>query len=365
MTQRERMMTALAGGLPDKIPWAPNIDHWLGVNTNNGTVPADLVGLSRNDIVRRIGGAIWARGRVLTTEYDEEVTVEKVEESATLHRTFYRTPVGTIFTVSQQAPDSSHVWFLMKHMVEQPEDLPVAKFLIEHTHYKPSYDTFRETEAAVGEDGIALVMFARCPYLDFMITLAGWETGLLLHIDFPREVEEVLEAQAEKTMEGLQIIAESPAQVAEFGDNTDGIMTSPKNFRKYCIPFYRRAVVPFRERGKLLGTHACGRMGTLLGVLPETELAYLEALVTAPMGNCTLAEARAAMRGKMAIQGGLPSSMLLPSVKPAEFRAYVEETLRQAAPGDGFVLGLGDNTPPDANFDLVRSVADIVAGFNG
>jgi hypothetical protein len=362
------MLTALSGGQPDRIPWAPNFDHWLGVNSANGTLPKDLVGLSRNDIVRRIGGAIWARGLVCWSSYDEEVKVEQRNEPGR-RETIYQTPVGTVSTAMVQCSDFTRAWMPKRHLIEGPQDLRVARFIFEHTRHRPAYtpgrsdDSFSKLEAEVGEDGIGLVQFVRCPYQEFMTYLAGWSNGPLLYADYPGEVEELFELMTEKSLEVVRIAADSPAKVIEFGDNMHGGLTSPTAFRKHILPFYRRAAPILRARGKIVGSHYDGPVATLLELLPESGLHFIEAFTPAPMGNCTLAEARAVLRGKVAIHGGLPACLVLPTVKPADFRAFLEELLRQAAPGDGFVLGMGDNVPPDANFDLVRRIAEILAEF--
>jgi len=38
VTQKERFLTALRGGRPDRIPWACNFDHWLNVNRSRGAM---------------------------------------------------------------------------------------------------------------------------------------------------------------------------------------------------------------------------------------------------------------------------------------------------------------------------------------
>jgi uroporphyrinogen-III decarboxylase len=74
--------------------------------------------------------------------------------------------------------------------------------------------------------------------------------------------------------------------------------------------------------------------------------------------------AHEAMHGKVAIQGGIAASMVLPGIRADQFRSYVESLLDEAAPGEGFVLGMGDNVPPNADFELVRSVPEILEAWN-
>jgi len=356
------MLTALAGGTPDRVPWAPNFDHWLNVNTRNGTLPADLRGLSRNDIVRKIGAAIWARAGAYREESQGNVRVTTRAEGDSTW-TIYETPAGAVTTRHQAAPDLTRAVFLKEHMVKRVEDIEVARYLIESTTYLPSYEQFAEAEREVGEDGIALTQALRSPRQWFMVSLAGWQAGIFLEADYPDRVHALYDLMAEKQLEAVRILADSPAQVIELGDNMDATTTSPRNLRTFALPFYRECARLLHGKGKLLGSHYDGPIRALLPTVAESDLDFIEAFVPAPMGDATLAEARAALRGKVAIQGGIPAVALCHGATMESVRDLVTRALRDAEPGDGFALGMGDNVPPDADFALVRAIAGMVEEY--
>ena len=64
MTKRQSFLAAMkiqpAG---KKLVWAPNFDYWLAVNKAQKTLPEKYENMSRNDIVRKIGGVIWNRAK--------------------------------------------------------------------------------------------------------------------------------------------------------------------------------------------------------------------------------------------------------------------------------------------------------------
>jgi pSer/pThr/pTyr-binding forkhead associated (FHA) protein len=74
MTKRERYLRALRNQAVDELVWAPNFDYWLRVNTAEQTLPEKYRGLSRNDIVRAVGGYIWNRSSGHRTVIDKSVT---------------------------------------------------------------------------------------------------------------------------------------------------------------------------------------------------------------------------------------------------------------------------------------------------
>ena len=117
MTNRERMLLGLSGGQPDRVAWAPNFDWWLSVNKKMGTLPEDLEGLSRNDIVRKVSGAIWARAAPIGSKGSEEIKTSKHTEGDKTY-TVYETPAGSVSIMQQVAGEWTRAVFLKEHMVK-------------------------------------------------------------------------------------------------------------------------------------------------------------------------------------------------------------------------------------------------------
>jgi uroporphyrinogen-III decarboxylase len=358
MTQNERFLIALRGGRPDRIPWACNFDHWLGVNKARGTLPKEFEGVSRNDICRAIGAAIWARCGVFKVE-TPNVKVTSREEGDSLITT-YETPVGSIWTRHQTAPDFTRAQFLKEHAVKTSQDIEVQKFIIQDEVLAPQYDSIIEAERSAGDDGIALTGVGYSPFQGFMIRMAGWVNGIYLLHDYPKQVEELLEVIEHKALEACRIAADSPAQVIAIGDNMDARTTSPRYYERYLIPWYRKAAAILHAKSKIVESHYDAPLRALLPLIPQTGLDVIEAVSPIPMGDCTMGEAYRALRPRVAIQGGVPAVLVLRSSTAQELKDFIIQVLREVQPGDGFVLGMADNVPPDANFDLVKTIAPIV-----
>jgi hypothetical protein len=63
--------------------------------------------------------------------------------------------------------------------------------------------------------------------------------------------------------------------------------------------------------------------------------------------------------GQLTLFGGIPANMLLADLATdEEFEAYIQALYRAVAPGDRFILGFGDNVPPEALFHRVRRIAE-------
>src|SRR5579862_953787 len=55
MTHRERILAAIRGEVPDRLPWVPRLEFWHRARTRHGTLPAELSGLSLPQIAARLG----------------------------------------------------------------------------------------------------------------------------------------------------------------------------------------------------------------------------------------------------------------------------------------------------------------------
>ncbi|MBD3184068.1 hypothetical protein GF312_17420 [Candidatus Poribacteria bacterium] len=366
MTNRERMLLGLSGGRPDRIPWAPNFDWWLGVNTRMDTVPKEYKGLSRNDIVRKVGGAIWARAGAIGSKASEEVKVTQRTEGDKIH-TVYETPVGSVSTMRQVAEEWTRAVFLKEHMVKQVEDLKVIRFMVENTTYYPAYESFTKADEQVGDDGIALFQGApSLPMIQIMKTYIGWVNGLYMLHDHTKEMEHTADVLTQKAVEAYELLADSPAKVISTGDNLDERTMSPKLFKRYGLPYYRQMSEILHKKDKIFKSHACGWVKHLLPMIKESGLDAIEAFAIEPMNDLSIKEARELLDGRVSIMGGVPSVIMIrDNMNQEDFRKYILKVLDDIQPGDGFVLGMADNVPADADFSRVKMISEILDEYYG
>jgi hypothetical protein len=52
--------------------------------------------------------------------------------------------------------------------------------------------------------------------------------------------------------------------------------------------------------------------------------------------------------------------LLEESMPDAEFEAFMRGLLNEIAPGDRFILGVSDTTPPDAKFERLLRITEMV-----
>lgn len=363
MNHRERFAAALQGRPPDRIPWAPRLELWYQARVLTHSLPPQWQGCSLREIERDLGLGTPARDGKIMDERREgvEVVTERQgrREIAVLH-----TPVGSVRTVTQHSDDLDRVGLpgrVVEYPLKGPQDYVVWRWIVEHTRWAPAYDAYRAYDAAIGEDGLPMVSVGDAPFHDWLEKLAGYEYGFYHLSDFPQEVERLLGLMAEVQRERLwPVIADSPARFVLHGAHLSSQFTPPRLFRQYILPYYQALMPLLHGRGIKVAMHADNDTTAILQLIEQAGWDAVECFVTAPMVPLTLEQARLAWGNRVVIWGGLPSTLLSPSVREQEFRDYVEYLLTTVAPGDAFILGVADNVMPDSLIERVCWVTERV-----
>jgi uroporphyrinogen-III decarboxylase len=389
LTGRERILASIRGKPVGKLPWTPRIDLWYRAHVRQGTLPAKWAAGSMWDIIREVGGllyypnvATWHErlwgleivetvdGRVSGAEqpfsrsFTGREAWDATRQWAQTTVTEYRTPRGTVRT--------KHVWTQDMALggVQQPQpqepiiksvdDYPIVEYILEHTEYIPAYEALHELIAEFGDQGLAIGGAGWTPIHALMNEYIGYGQCFYHMYDHPEEFARLLQVVQESTWQAKKIAARSPAEIVMIGCNWTDSITSPPLFRKYFMPALEEAVDLMHGHGKLTTCHVDGHMKALLKLFAQTGVDVAEALAPAPLCNYTLAEARETLGSRMAIWGGIPTPLFTDVYGDRDFDDYVRGIFRTIAPGDHFILAMGDNVPPNGVFERVSRVTRLV-----
>ena len=365
MTHRERQLAIMEGCPPDRIPWVPRLLLWYNAHNKAGTLPEKYQGWELRDIERDLGMGTPARvGRVHTTRLDNVEVVITQKDGATL--TDYHTPVGTVSTLyrtSDVLEEADIQGRQIEYMIKSVEDYQVVEYIIEHTEIIPRYDYYLAYEAVIGEDGVPMVALGDHPMDEIMRDLIGWNRAYFELHDHPDEMEHLYHLLAEHTMEMVKVAARSPAKLVAHGSHFDSQMTSPPLFAKYWVPYFQEASQILHEGGKVLTCHADSDISLLLELIVEAGFDMAECFVTAPMVPLTLDRAREVWGNRVIIFGGLPSVLLSEPYTDEDLENYMKYLFRTIAPGDAFILGVADNVMPEAKFERIVRVGELVEEY--
>jgi hypothetical protein len=367
MTNRERLLTIMRGGRPDRIPWIPRMLLWHTAHARRGTLPPRFRGMSLREVERAVGIGTPARdGRVFreVQEGDVETSVRREGRSVV---TTYRTPKGEVSTRfrSTEELDAAGIQSLeVEHMVKEPADLDAVTYMLEHTRTEPTYDAYLSYEKEIGDDGYPIVSAGDVPFHHFLQKLAGYETGFFMLADCGNRVGRLLEL-----MEALDrerrwpLIADSPARLILHGVHFDSQLTPPPMFDRYITPYYKDLSRLLHSRGKTLCMHADNDSSAILDHIREAGYDMVETFTTDPIVNCTLEEARDRWGTSVIIWGAVPSVILEPAFSEEEFERYMRRVFRAVAPGDAFILGVADNVMPDAMPERIERITQMTEAW--
>ncbi len=345
MTTRERICTALIGGMPDRVPF---------------TVYKGIASGTQEDI-----SALIALGMGYITSCSpyrsERRNVEIVQEDEMLGSvptkvTRYKTPIGEL-SQRHRIESGYGSSYRIEHIIKDVKDYEILEFIIRDEEFFPDYSSCESANAELGDLGVLMAWIGRVPIQRLWIEYTGIERlSADLH-DNPLVVERVLSAMMDKSREIWKIVADSPVKFIWCPDNITGVITGPPLFDKYCVPYYREVASVMHEKGKRVMCHMDGMMRRLKDSVRNTDLDIIEAFTPPPDGDLPLSEARKSWHGKV-ISINFPSSVHI--AKLETIRDVTKQLLAEAAPGNGFVIGVTENIPQSVGTKSLSVIAETI-----
>ena len=159
--------------------------------------------------------------------------------------------------------------------------------------------------------------------------------------DNPDLIDRLIQILDEQYMEIIRQVSELSVIYVEFPDNLDGMMTNPRLFEKYSLPYYQKYTSLLHDQGKKVGCHTDGNIKSLLSLLAQSGLDVCESFSPSPLTECTFEEAWDAWQNGPMIWGGIPSPILEEHSSEGEFQEYVSRLL-QTIGDKPIILGVGD-----------------------
>jgi hypothetical protein len=345
LTPRARIRAALRGEPVDLIPFTV---YWLMFP--RGEVERCL----RND-----GAAVVERVPVYRTEMPNVQVVTQeyyVDGVPTQHETI-RTPVGEVYATRKLDPSYGTSWWNISHYVKEPEDYKVVEFMVRDTVYRPNYEAILLAQERLGEDGYVIGNTEYTPMNKMIYDLMGVER---FGLDLRRRADDVLSLYwvlREKQREMYRLCAESPAEMFIYGGNIHQEVIGLRRFEEYYLPCLDEFADTVHDRGKLSGCHLDAPMSTLLRAVATSKIDVVEAFTPVPTCDVTVAEARRAWPDKV-LWLNFPSSVHVET--PTRIREETQRILREAAPGDLFLIGITEDMPEDRWRSSLRIISQTI-----
>ena len=388
---RDRVLAILEGQKPDRQPFIDRIEIWYQCKSQQKDMPVKFEGMSLNEIHRAVGigrqkftapyafklrnvEAVYTFENVVIYRESDPITeyfpaqwppelVPRDKPGVTVID--YITPKGNLnlkYEVTQSMIDlsgSGILPYLTEHLIKDKGDYRIAEYIIENTDIIPRFNHIQADESDLGDNGYVVPCIHRIPFQQALLEYLGEMHLFKALYDMPQQLERLIQVLDQQFMEILGHLAELPVIYVEFGDNLDGMMTNPKLYKTYCLPYYQKYVDILHGQGKKVGSHTDGNLKPLLGLLKKSGLDVCESFSPFPLTECTFEEAWIEWQNKLIIWGGIPSPILEERTTETEFQEFVHRLLDTVGQ-QPIIIGVGDMVLGNNLIERVEYIADQV-----
>jgi uroporphyrinogen decarboxylase len=224
-----------------------------------------------------------------------------------------------------------------------------------------------EIARSIDNDGLAIVGGITGPFTTAWL-LMGYEQICFNLYDDPDMLTELFRISNDYNKEAARICVKAGADALvladDLGDSHNGFMKLD-HFRRYLLPYITELAGHMNNLGVPVLLHCCGHFMPYLDDLAQTRIAAIHPLQrTAGMDLRTVKQKYGRRFG---IVGNIDSSRTLPFGSKPAVAAEVREAIDIAAPGGGYVLAsdhsLHDGIPVENIVELFRVGAEYGGSF--
>ena len=368
MNSRERLLSALTGNIPDRLPVTTHhiMDYFRNTYMN---------GKSNLEIFEHFGldPIHWTaplRPNLSAGDYYDPVDLTSVEPTHSrwiindewritskeipdqkflATRFTITTPKGELTAVLQTNQYSTWV---AEHLIKEKKDID----LIAEFSSNPLCDVARvNNEAqAFGERGI---IRGHIPGFDIYGQPGCWQDAAILvgieklimeTYDDPAWVHELLYILFQRKANFVNSLEGAHYDLLELGGgDASSTVISPKIFREFVAPYDARLIELAHQAGQCIVYHTCGGMMPILDDIAAMQPDAIETFTPKGLGgDVNLAEAKKRIGDKICMIGGFDQSRYLWGCSEAETRQAVRDCFEAAGSNGGFIL-----CPSDHFFD--------------
>ncbi|MBN1347420.1 MAG: hypothetical protein JXQ73_32320 [Phycisphaerae bacterium] len=338
MTSRERLMTAYRGGRPDRVP----IRIWGVVPEKIPPHPSfqPICDLSaRTDLV----GDWEPKNSGVFGTASEAVSVKTFERACEVqgHKevvTVVKTPAGELRSVYYQPLEPGLPGYQKEYLISSAED---AKRYLSMPYVPPAIDCsdFAAADAAMGDRGVVMAPLGPEP-MYHMNALIGSELWAIWLIEERELLHELVRKTFVSTRDFLkQQLAAGVGPLFGYVGPELCIppLASPRDCRDFVVAYDKPLIDLIHEAGGTCWMHCHGKMGPVIEMFAEMGVDALNPIEPPPMGDIALAEAKARVGGRMALEGNVEQGEFY-RVTPEKMDELVRAAIHQGAPGGGFIL---------------------------
>jgi uroporphyrinogen decarboxylase len=372
MTPRERFLTAMRNGVPDRVPVSPDTSNYI---------PCKLTGKPyweiyfHNDpplwkaylnVTDQLGSEAWntACWSPKLKRRDDAVGLETslsfdAEQDAMVQHTKWILPDGELTgrqLCFRQEPPSP----IEKPIKDIERDLPIWLAMLEPPDGVDEADVAAHRAACEARQqafgvGIGYPGF----HMWETVVQGGIEPLTYAMMDCPQ----VLDAWHEKHMaycvQAAKVLLDLKPDYLFFGGSGTLTMASPELARRYALPTLKAVTAMARQADVPTLVHSCGRSWAFMEMLAEdTDMDMFNPVELPPHGDAELGPAREAFGQRLALMGNLHTTDVMLRGTPQQVREHCAQAMRDAGMHGGFILSTGDQCPRETPMENLHAMVE-------
>jgi len=364
VTSKERMLAALTGKLPDRLPVTTHhvmpyfLERCLAGRSeqeffdrfeldaitwsvphkpapNSPDYPDPLQGRPGFLESRRVSSDAW---RV----YAEDAGTG----ARKLTRYRFVTPGGTLTMVIE---DAGYTAWVIEPLIKQKRDIALLGSYM--TAPCCDIDALNQTAAEFGERGLVrghiccFDVFGQPGCWQDAACLFGTEALILAAHDDPAWVDELLQILQRRKLAFIRSLEGARYDLLELGGgDASASVISPRLFDRFVAPYDTPLIEAAHRAGQRIVYHICGKIMPLVERLVGMGPDAIETFTPAGMGgDADLARAKARIGGRASMIGGFDQLHFFTECDPETTRAEVRRCFREAGEGGRYMLSPSDH----------------------
>lgn len=385
MNSKERVKTAMALGVPDRVPvmcqlsighyflysGVDPIDIWL---TSDGFAQA-LVNLQKKYsfdgiLINLPGRPPNAKNHIEKTEgNDEEKKIFWKNGCYTVipkdDNPHYYQPDGSRYFPSFEELDPEKLFYV------EPWDLTEISYPYKwgfekdernFDNFFPEYisDVIKKVKEKAGDISVHAEIFS--PWSQFL-ELLNYENALMAIMDDPEKVKTILSRLTEGAVKLAKLNAKEGIDALLISSAFAGAgLISRDHYKEFVLPYEAKIIKELQSEFNIpVYTHTCGSIGDRLDLMLETGTKGIDTLDPPPLGTVDLEEAKKFLDGKAFIKGNIDPVNTLLYGSDDDMEKDVIKRIEIGKQNGGYILStacsVAPQTPP-RNIERLITLAD-------
>ena len=385
MTGRARMLAAFAHQKPDYVPVSPDISAMVPVRLSGR--PFDemfLDSLPHNgyasvsvaqayvDAVKFFGMDGWyiyGSMREISPE-DRPQWQSRLEPIPGGGQVKYETAQTPYGELSRKIfyPTTEPPWDEEKPVKDLHRDWPKLRALMGEDENWCWENTFSDRDR-IGELGVYSVAIGIPQDWWFFQRHGGYNVMFYDYVDDPSYIQEIFDFYGRYALARVEAACVAGADEIMLGGSASSLsVSSPRNFRKFDLPFIQKAAQICERYGVFSHLHVCGRSRKVVEMIAEeTDVDVMEPLEEPPGGDVDIVEIKKRYGKKFCMKGNINTFEFMLRATPEQVEEKAKRLIDDCAADGGFILSTGDQCgrdTPNANLFKLVEVAREYGRYN-